>query len=329
MRTLLRGAMPVGNAPQQRGSVRWATLARSVLVLALVLASSRLLVADAPFSPRRDPLRATTRKSARLSAVRSIPFEQLDAAAMAKVKSVLANVSVFRRMPTRVIDCDPNLYLFLIRHPDVVVNIWEVLKMTKLRLRQLDDDTYQLTEPDGTQAKLEFLYRSHDLHIVYGEGTYEGPLFPREVRGRCLMLLKTGYVLETDGRYYITTRLETFLAVERGGAELLTKTFHPLLGRAADGNFVLTVAFLGSLSRTAEVNSRGVKRLSTKLVHVQPQLRLRLAKLATEIAGGEQAGGRSLLKWQVGWLGQGEAMPLCGWAGTSLRLAANHPSSPR
>ena len=329
MRTLLHGAMPVGNASRQRGCAPWTTLARGVLMLALVVASSRMAVADAPFSLQRDPLRATTSKSAHLSAVRSIPFEQLDAAAKAKIKSVLANVSVFRRMPTRVIECDPDLYLFLVRHPDVVVNIWEVLKMTKLRVRQLDDDTYQLTEPDGTQAQLEFLYRSHDLHIVYGEGTYEGPLFAGEVRGRCLMLLKTGYVLETDGRYYITTRLETFLAVERGGAELLTKTFHPLLGRTADGNFVQTVAFLGSLSRTAEANSRGVKRLSTKLVHVEPQLRLKLAKLASEIADAEHPGGLSLLKWRVGWLGQGEAIPPRGWAGPSLRSATSHQPSQR
>ena len=266
------------------GARLWAILARGALALAVVLASSRFLSADTPRLRGPDPLRATTSKTARLSALRSIPLDQLDAEGKAKVHSVLSKLSVFRRMPIRVIDCDPNLYLFLVRHPDVVVNIWEVLKMTNLQLQQLDDNTYRLTEPDGTQADLEFLYRSPDLHVVYGEGVYDGPLFAKPVRGRCLMLLATGYVRETDGRYYLTNRLDTFLAVEHGGAELLTKTLHPLLGRTADDNFVQTLAFLGSLSRTAEVNGRGVRRLAIRLEHVQAGLRARLAQLATDIA---------------------------------------------
>ena len=31
----------------------------------------------------------------------------------------MANVSMFRRMPTQVTRCDPKLYLFMINHPDV------------------------------------------------------------------------------------------------------------------------------------------------------------------------------------------------------------------
>ena len=52
------------------------------------------------------------------------------------------------------------------------------------------------------------------------------------------LVLKTGYVRETDGRYYVTSRLDTFLSVERGGVELLTKTLHPLVGNIADNNFL-------------------------------------------------------------------------------------------
>ena len=37
--------------------------------------------------------------------------------AIQKVDAVLANVALFRRMPVRVIPCDPDLYLFLVRHP--------------------------------------------------------------------------------------------------------------------------------------------------------------------------------------------------------------------
>jgi hypothetical protein len=243
-----------------------------------------MLRAAPPGRTRPDPFRADTSLAARQHAVQSIPFERLDAQARAKVASVLSNVSVFRRMPVRVVDCDPDLYLFLVRHPDVVVNIWEVLRISDLRLRQTAAGTYRVAESAGTLATVEFLYRSHDTHVIYAEGSYEGPLFARPVNGRCLMVLKSGYVRETNGRYYVTNRLDVFLNVEPGGAELLTKTIHLLTGQVADTNFVQTVAFLGSLSRTAEVNHPGVERLATKLAHVEPEVREQLARLAAEVA---------------------------------------------
>jgi len=225
-------------------------------------------------------LKASTSKESRQSAIRSIPFEKLDDEGRAKVQSVLSKVSVYRRMPVRVVDCDPDLYLFLVRHPDVMVNIWEVLDLSNLKLKELEQERYQVQETGGTLATVEFLYKSHDLHIVYAEGTYEGPLFAKPVKGSCLMLLRTGYVREPDGRYYITNRLDSFLSVKHMGAELLAKVFNPLTGKVADMNFIQTVAFAGSLSRTAEVNNQGMQRLAGRLERVQPQVRNRFAQLS-------------------------------------------------
>jgi hypothetical protein len=136
----------------------------------------------------------------------------------------------------------------------------------------------------GTQGSIEYLYSSHDLHLIYSEGSYDGPLFVRPVRGRGLLVLKTGYVRETDGRYYVTCRLDAFMNVQQIGAELLTKTFQPLVGKVADMNFTQTAGFLGSVSRTAERNHVGLQRLAGKLSKVQPEVRQRLARLAKQVA---------------------------------------------
>ena len=269
----------------QGPSGRAARLALIVLLPALMLGPDRLAFADGILGFKAAPYQATTSRAARQDAIKSIPLEQLDTEGQAKVSSVLSDLSVFRRMPIRVIDCDPELYLFLLRHPNVVVNIWEVLKIGSLKVQQVEAGKFELTETAGTRSTVEFIYRSHDVHVVYAEGTYTGPLFARPVKGRCLLVLKTGYVRETNGRYYITTRLDTFLSVQPGGAELLTKAFHPLVGKTADLNFLQSMAFMGSLSRTAEVNSQGVQRLAARLDRVQPETRQRLAELAAEIPG--------------------------------------------
>jgi hypothetical protein len=266
-----------------------AMLRRWLTILAAIALSwhgngARCAPADAPSASRGNASQASTSPAARQDAVRAIPLQKLDAAARAKVDSVLSSVTAFRRLPVRVIDCDPDLHLFCVRHPDVLVNIWEVLKLSQLQVRQIGPDKYRVVEKDGTTAVFEYIYRSHDTHIVYVEGTYAGNAIIRPVKGRGLMVLKTGYVREPDGRYYITNRLDAFINVEPGMAELLTRTIHPMVGGIVDNNFSQTVAFVGNLSRTAEVNGPGVQRLAEKLSHVQPELRKRFADVATGVA---------------------------------------------
>jgi hypothetical protein len=245
----------------------------------LATASPTMLPQASRFASRE----ASTSEAARRDAVRSIPLDKLSAEDRAKVESVLANVSIFRRMPVRVVDCDPDMYLFLVRHPDVVVNIWEVFRISQLRLREAGDEQFRVVETDGATVNFKFVHKSHDVHVVYGEGVYQGPLLPRAVKGRGVLVLKTGYVRETNGRYYVTSRLDSFVSIEPAGAELVTKTMSPVLGKTVDSNFVQTLAFLGSLSRTAEVNSHGVQRLGEQLTHVQPDVRKRFVELAADM----------------------------------------------
>ena len=244
----------------------------------------RPAAASPPGSVFANPWAASTSEATRREATRAIPLDKLLPEDRAKVESVLSNVTIFRRLPTKVVDCDPDLYLFLVRHPDVVINIWEIMKVSQLQLRQIDENQFQLSEPMGTVAQFGLVYRSHDTHVLYGEGTYVGPLLGRPVKGRGILILKCGYIRETNGRYYITSRVDCFLTIEPGGVELFTKTMSPLMGKTADSNFVQTVAFVSSLSRTAETNSRGVQRLAARLGHVQPEVRARFAEVAADVA---------------------------------------------
>jgi hypothetical protein len=258
-------------------------------LVALVLHGGSLQPAAAsppgpPFAAHSSLTEANTSEAARRDAVRSIPLDKLSREDRAKVDSVLANVSVFRRLPVKVIDCDPDMYLFLVRHPDVVVNIWELFKISRLQFRQTGESRFQVVEPAGTTASVEFVFRSHDTHVIYGEGMYDGPPLARPVKGRGVLVLRTGYVRETNNRYYITNRMDCFLNVERAGAELLTKTISPFIGKTVDNNFALTLAFVSSLSRTAELNDRGVRRLATQLSHVQPEVRAQFSNIATKLA---------------------------------------------
>jgi hypothetical protein len=102
-----------------------------------------------------------------------------------------------------------------------------------------------------------------------------------------VLVLKSGYMQETDGRYYVTSRMDTFIEIDHAGVELVAKTLQMLVHRAADYNFVETAAFFATISRTAEVNAPGMRKLAGKLPNVDPSVRERFAELSLDI--GEKA----------------------------------------
>jgi hypothetical protein len=231
-----------------------------------------------------NPLKASSSRAAQEEALQSLPSEKLDAEARAKIDAVLSNVSLFRRLPVRVIQCDPDLYQLLVQHPDIVVNIWRLLGVTRMSVEQTGPSTFRVADGTGTAGVLEYLYRSPDTQVVYSDGSYQGPLFGKTIHCKTLAILKSGYVLEADGRYYITTRLDAFMNVQNLGAEILTKTFQPLVCRAADINFTQTAGFVSSLSHTAELNPTGLQRLSARMVRVPAEVRQQFAQATERVA---------------------------------------------
>jgi len=243
-----------------------------------------LMLAWSAAASAASPNQATSSRAARDEAIRSLPLDQLAPDVKDKILATVAKASIYRRLPVHVTNCDPDLYLFLVRHPDVVVNIWEVMKISNVALERTGPDTFRARDGAGTLCDVRFCYANHDTHVIYAEGSYDGPLFNRPIEARCVFVLKSGYMRETDGRYHVTSRMDTFIEIEHAGVELLAKTLSMLVYRSADYNFVETAAFLGTVSRTAEANPRGMCRLADKLTGVEPEVRDRFAELSVAAA---------------------------------------------
>jgi hypothetical protein len=276
----------------QGGGVGWARRLLFAITAHVVLAGNQAALGAAPDQAR---FKATTSRAARDEAVRAIPFSKLKPEARAKANGVVQNLSLYRRLPTQIIECDAELFAFLERHPEVVVNLWQVMGITRMELDRLDRARYKVSDGEGTKGRMEYLYTAGGVSLIYSDGTYDGPLYPRTVRGKCLMLLRTWYEPAESGRTTVVSQLDTFLAVENLGVEVLAKTFQPLIGKAADHNFTETANFVANLSQTAETNEEGLLRLGRKLNRIDPATREQfLARISAvpqklAAAGQEQA----------------------------------------
>lgn len=258
------------------------------------IACGILLAASVPTATAAPPHHATSSRAAREDAIRSIPFDKLEGNDRAKITAAINGTSIFRRLPIQVTECDPDLYLFLVKHPEVIVNIWEVMQISNVALERTGSNTFRASDGLGTLCDVKYCYSDHELQVIYAEGAYDGPLFNRPVRAKCILVLRSGYAQETDGRHFITSRMDTFVQIEHVGVEFLAKTLQPLVHRSADLNFVETAAFVSTVSRTAEANPKGMSRFAGKLSNCDPAVRQRFSELS--LAAGAKARQRTLVQ---------------------------------
>ncbi len=251
---------------------------RSKLILFALCAASvpGSALAQVTSSPlRRDALQE--------QAARAIPFDQLSEGSRTKLWQVVSQPSVFRRMPAKTIECDPDLYVFLARYPEVVVNIWQLMGVTTVDMKRTGDFAFWATDGSGTTSSVELIYGTREMHVFYAEGVYEGPLFLNKSDGRCVMVLHSSYA-PGNANTKVSSQLDLFLSLDHAGAELVAKTLHPLVGRTADNNFVESVKFFGKVSEAAQTNGDNLHRLASRLERVEPVVRDEFIRLTSAIS---------------------------------------------
>jgi len=250
-------------------------LSKTVMFLAIACCIFTLL----PQANGATPLfmRSNTEKK---QAISEIPFNRLDAAAKKKVNSVVENTSVFKRMTPQIIDCDPRYYMFLIRHPEVIVSIWQMMDATDMRITRKGPLVFNADDGEGTVGTLEFLYGDQKVHVLYGEGAYTGSLTKRPIRADCLLVLHSDFTTDKTGRPFVRAQLDMFVDVKNVGVDLIARTFQHMIGNTTDLNFAETAHFITKLSRTTEENGPGVQHLATRLNDINEPTRREFARHA-------------------------------------------------
>lgn len=226
---------------------------------------------------------ADSSQQARDDAVQALPLNELTGETRRKLMAVCERPTLFRRLPQQTFTCDPTLHVFLIRNPEVVVSIWQMMKVANMTADRQGPFLWKGSDGAGTTCDVELVYGTDDMHIIYSDGFYEGSLLRHKVNGRCVMCLKSGYVYGPDRRPFVRNYLDLFLQIDNLAADAVTRTLSPWVGKVADANFRESCVFASKLSQTAEQNSDGVQRLAEKLTNVQPPVREEFSRITSTV----------------------------------------------
>jgi hypothetical protein len=215
---------------------------------------------------------ASTSRQTQQEALALIPWQDLNQDGRRKIKEVVDNPSLYRRLPVSRIQCDPTFYQFSIRNPETIVGLWQAFGVTSMGLQRTGPYTFVGDDGAGTDCTAELVYGDHEKHIFVGTGSYEGPVFRRKVSGRCVAILKTDTKPGTQ-QYALTNQLDIFLRVDNLAADMIARTLQPMVGRTADHNFQESLLFLQAFSETAAHDPQRVENLVQQLKQVEPTTR--------------------------------------------------------
>jgi hypothetical protein len=258
-------------------------------LLAVLLALSLGTFAQGAPQPEATSSDATSSRAARDEAVRNMPWKLMSPANRQTANNIVRDASIYRRLPTRIIDCDPDLFTFLLQHPEVVIDVWRVMGISQVALNRGPDGIYRGTDGAGTTGTLRYLFcnwgqEAQNVAVVYADGAYSGPPFMTPLKAQSVMFVRSSGVRETNGRHYITVRIDSFVRVEQLGVEIIAKTVQPWISKTADQNLIETMTFVSNFSRTAEKNPQGMQRLATRLNTVDEPTRNELVALCFRTA---------------------------------------------
>ena len=120
----------------------------------------------------------------RKNALEAIPYRSLTPDATRRIQAVVNQPSIFRRLPIKTIESDSQLFLFLIRNPEVVVDIWQVMGVTQLSVDRVGEYKFTSADGAGTNSQIELVYGTTRISMsILAKGS---------TKVRCLSIKSTG-----------------------------------------------------------------------------------------------------------------------------------------
>jgi hypothetical protein len=204
--------------------------------------------------------------------------------AQQKLLPVLQRPTMFRRMSTKTIDCDAEIFTFVVRRPEVLVGIWETMGVSKVKTQRLG--TYLLDGKDaaGTNCRMELIYGTPSIHIYFATGSYDGPLSAQTLTGRGVFVLHSNHGQNQVGRSLVACKMDVFLQLDQLGIDLLARTLQPIVWSTAEQNFTESARYISQISLAAENNPAGMSELARKLPQVDGEVRQQFEQVIDRVA---------------------------------------------
>ena len=222
--------------------------------------------------------------SAKQKAFGNIPFERMTASATERIKSTINSEAVYKHLPESTIQCSPELYIQLVRYPELVCNMWELMGAAKFRVNRIGEFEFTLSDLKGNTSQVELIYGTHETHVFLIDGKYKGPLLVKNIKAKTVVVVHSSFELNDKSEPITRHSIDLFMKLDSGVGEIVEGVVVPLFMKATEWSYDEITKFVGQVYNVALTKPDGMHRLINKLTRCQPAIRKRLSNVTTAIA---------------------------------------------
>ena len=210
---------------------------------------------------------------------RRIPLDRLAAHQRTRANFILKSPAIFRSLPVQQFEIDPDVYRFFVRHPDVAVSIWRVLKISRFEMWQTGPNEYEADTGDGSSGLIDIVYQDEHQCVVLCDGLYKSPLLPKPIKAHGLLHHMADHSSAPDGRRFITHRVSVFVNFSSQPVKTLATVISPVTNMILDRNLLEVSAFAQMMSLAVKRQPGWVETVATRMEEVLEPSRRELLKL--------------------------------------------------
>ncbi|WP_010584881.1 hypothetical protein [Schlesneria paludicola] len=219
-------------------------------------------------------------KAMRKQAIAEVPLNRLSPDAQKKSQSVLNNLGMYRRLPTISFECDPDVYHYFLKNPDVAVSTWRAMDISQFQLQQTGLNHYRADAGDGSVGDVELFLQTPTEIVIHCDGAFKSPLLPKPIVARSLMRLQTTFVKDSEGRMIGTHSGDVFVEFPSHAVEAVAKVIAPVSHNIADRNFKQMTLFVHLMSQAMARHPGWIEQIGNKLDGVSPQKKVEFLEVS-------------------------------------------------
>ena len=223
-------------------------------------------------------------KNDQKSLLDELPMQRLTPAARRKLSAITDKPTLYRQLPTQLIQCDQELFLFLTRKPEAIIGIWDLMGITQVQATRVSPYTMNAVDGCGTSCEIDLIYGDTNLHVFMADGKYDGKFVQKPILGKGVFVMKSTYVQSPDGGTTVQGSLDCYVKFDSLGADIVARSLGGLIGKSADHNFTETAKFLTQISKACETNPVGMLDMADRIDDLDPATKAEFKQVITNVA---------------------------------------------
>lgn len=161
----------------------------------------------------------------------SLP-QQIPPPARAKLEQVVEQAFVSTRMEAEPYAARPDIFEYLLNHPEFATHVTRALKVARYRIWQTPEGLF-LDDGWGTQGHFEVVHAEPGLRVMYARGRYDPPLLP-VIQGQAVVVMQYGFRPSGEGHTVVATTITGYVKLESQFLRIAGVLVNPLAQAKAD-----------------------------------------------------------------------------------------------